>query len=153
MSYREEMCHMIQGAVEDILRYTRAVSDDRFTWRPSEHARSVLEILQECVAVPLVMRYALLQRPQEPTDVNPFFAEASQLKTVAECEQALRANTNLLIEAIQNTPDSDLEQTVMLPWGTPAPIKRVISGHYWNLTYHLGQIAYIQLLYGDTNFY
>lgn len=153
MNYREEICHMTQGAVEDLLRYARAVSDERLTWRPSEHARSVLEILQECVAVPLVMTYVLHERPQQPADINPFFAEASQLKTVAECEAALRANTAKLIEAIHATPDSDLEQTVMLPWGTPAPIKRVVSGHYWNLTYHLGQIAYIQLLYGDTRFY
>ncbi len=144
---------MTREAMEDILRYARAVPEERLTWRPAEHARSVLEILQECVAIPVVMRRLLEERPQQPIDMNAPFAEASQLRSVSECEQAMRENTERLISAIQNTPESDLHKTVMFPWGAPASVARVMGAHYWNLTYHLGQIAYIQLLYGDTGYY
>lgn len=153
MTYKEAIVHMTREAMDDLLRFARAVSDDRLTWRPAEHARSVLEILQECVAVPLMLRQLLLERPQQPIDVSGYFNSASQLKTVAECEQALRANTEQFLSAVQETPESDLHATLMFPWGAPASVARVMGGHYWNLTYHLGQIAYIQLLYGDTKMY
>lgn len=67
--------------------------------------------------------------------------------------QVLRANTETLCETIQNLSDDDLSQMVVAPWEQPYTIAQAMFLHYWNTVYHLGQVAYIQTLYGDVNYY
>lgn len=140
-------------AVDDLLRFARAVPADKLTWRPAEHARSVLEILQECAILPLGIADYLRERPQAPRDIRGYFAQMAQLDTFDQCVQALQANSETLYEAIRSVADADLSQTVVMPWGQTMTLAQLLLTHYWNLTYHLGQIAYIQLLYGDTKMY
>ncbi|MDW8106656.1 MAG: hypothetical protein RMK45_04145 [Armatimonadota bacterium] len=157
MSFSELVAELTRDAVDEIMRYARAVPPDKLHWRPAEHARSVIEILQECALTPLTLDLLLRTRPQgEITDMQPFNAiqaQAAQLTTLDAIEHALRTNTEQFLHAVQDLPMELLEQTVATPWGKPYPLKELALGHYWNLTYHLGQIAYIQLLYGDTNYY
>ncbi|MER3403162.1 MAG: hypothetical protein C4336_05105 [Armatimonadota bacterium] len=142
-----------RNAVDELLRYAQAVPAERLSWRPSEQARSVLEILQECAVMPLGIVEHLRDRPQAPRDISGYFAQMAQLDAYEKCAQALKANTETLIEAMRAVPESDLNQQVMMPWGLSYSLAQLMFLHYWNLTYHLGQVAYIQLLYGDTNFY
>lgn len=157
MSFPELVAELTRDAVDEVMRYARAVPPDKLHWRPAEHARSVIEILQECASTPLTLELLLRTRPQgEITDMQPFNAiqaQAAQLTTLDALEHALRTNTEQFLKAVQELPAELLEQTVATPWGEPYSLKELALGHFWNLTYHLGQIAYIQLLYGDTNYY
>lgn len=156
MEFHQLVAEMTNDAVDDLMQYARAVPEEKLRWRPAEHARSVIEILQECVHTPRTLALLLQTRPQEPVDPDmfaPIQVEAEQLTTLDAIEQALRANTAQFLEVVRTLPNEVLEQPIMTPWGKPYTAKELALGHYWNLTYHLGQVAYIQLLYGDTEFY
>ncbi|GBC93294.1 hypothetical protein HRbin15_01784 [bacterium HR15] len=152
MSFYEALERMTWEAVEMLFRYARAVPEEKLRWRPAEHARSVMEILEENAVLPYGLRLGLEERPQTP---DPSMWErakqlAGDLSTLDACEQACRKGTDALLATIKQIPPEELSQTIMAPWGKPISLFEIAYDHYWNLTYHLGQIAYIQLLYGDT---
>lgn len=78
---------------------------------------------------------------------------AGDLSTLDACEQACRTGTEELFKAVWQIPPAALEQTIMTPWGEPFSLFEIAYHHYWNLSYHLGQIAYIQLLYGKMEYH
>jgi hypothetical protein len=114
-----------------------------------------MEILEENAILPYSLRLALEERPQVP-DASVWERAkqlAGDLGTLDACEQACRTGTDALLTAIKHIPPEELSQTVMMPWGKPMSLFELAYDHYWNLTYHLGQIAYIQRLYGDTAYH
>lgn len=61
----------------------------------------------------------------------------------------LRENTEKLCEAIRSVPDEKLGEQMKF-WGPePWSVAGVLNYHNWNMTYHIGQVNYIQTLYGD----
>jgi hypothetical protein len=156
MTFYEALERMTQEAVDLLFRYARAVPEERLRWRPAEHARSVMEILEENAILPYVLCLVLQERPAQPD--SSLWQRAAQLAgsldTVDACEQACRKGTAELIQQIRELDPADLlHQSVMMPWGKAMSLFEIAYDHYWNLTYHLGQIAYIQLLYGDIDFH
>ncbi len=155
MNFYDALERMTWEAVELLFRYARAVPEEKLHWRPAEHARSVVEILIENAVLPHALCLALTERPQTP-DASLWQRAAQRAgnpSTLDACEQACRAGTAELLQAVRQLASDALEQTVMMPWGKPMSLFELAYDHYWNLTYHLGQIAYIQLLYGDVGYH
>lgn len=156
MDYSRLVAKFTLDAIDEVMRYAKAVPNDKLMWRPAADARSVLEILQECATLPAALAEWLLERPQSPPDpaqYAPYWAQAATLTTLEACEDALRENTERLLQVVASLSESDLNQTAVSPWGKTYTLAEGCMVHHWNLTYHLGQIAYIQLLYGDTDFH
>ncbi|MCS7300800.1 MAG: DinB family protein [Fimbriimonadales bacterium] len=156
MPFQQLVSKLTLDAVDELLRYAKAIPADKLAWRPAEHARSALEILQECAVLPAVVAAWLHDRPQSPPSMEqyaPYWAQAETLTTLEACEQALRENTQKLLQAVESLSDAELSQTAVAPWGRTYTLTEGCLIHHWNLIYHLGQIAYIQLLYGDTEYH
>jgi len=156
MPFKQLVSKVTLDAVEELLRYAKAIPSEKLTWRPAEHARSALEILQECAVLPAALTAWLQERPQSPPSMEqyaPYWAQAAALTSLDACEQALRENTQKLLQVAESLSEAELNQTAVAPWGRTYTLAEGCLIHHWNLTYHLGQIAYIQLLYGDTEFH
>jgi hypothetical protein len=71
--------------------------------------------------------------------------------TIEDCEAALKPRLEKLFDAIRKCSDERLEETQWLPYdgGRDFTIAEIMDYPRWNANYHLGQIAYIQMLYGD----
>lgn len=133
-----------------LYRAAKRVPADKLEWRPIGQERTVLELLQECAQAPTWYAGWL-----DPTFSHGFDGYAELLEergkwtTLEECERITRENTAMLIEKIKAVPDERLEEEHEMPWGMKMKILDMLSSHYWNMTYHTGQIYYIQTLYGD----
>lgn len=70
---------------------------------------------------------------------------------IDSCASLLARNTERLIAAIQALPEEAMPTQVTLPFGAGGDwtLAEIMQGHYWNATYHTGQINYIQTLYGN----
>lgn len=155
MSFKEELIQMTEKAGQEFLLNVRAMPADKLTWKPLDTGRSALDLLQE-VAQSASYVIPILETRQVP-EFNPemfagLMAERQSWDTVEKCEEVMRANHARLFEIIRNFPDEDLKQTVHLPFagGFDQTMAEIMSYQYWNLSYHLGQVCYIQTLYGDT---
>jgi hypothetical protein len=132
---------------EGIIRATRAVPADKLEWKPFDNGRSALDQFQECAVSPEIFLRALNGGGYVYTD--DLRDKRKALKTIDEAEVALRKNTAELLKAMRETPDARLEEPIELPWGATWRLVDVMNMHFWNLTYHVGQINYIQTMLGD----
>lgn len=122
---------------------------DRLDWKPSTEAssqtRSALDQAAECIDIN--RRYASLLRgetPDAPCFDWPF-------RTPEDAIQLIRNSAQELASAVRNLDD----QALMRPYDTGVgviPGAIVLQFAASNMAYHIGQINFIQTLYGDTEF-
>jgi glutathione S-transferase len=158
MRYQDQVVKLTQRAVEDLARAAEAFPADRLEWSPGGEARSALDQLRE-----IAMSAAWLRPIVERGDSDVFEAhpagkpgprrmpDTPELTTVAESLKQARKSTAQLCKVIAAVPDGHLEDEVSLPFlgGTVVTLADVLLMHYWNLTYHLGQINQLALMLGD----
>jgi hypothetical protein len=161
MSYQTEIIRMTEAACRALFQAAHAVPAERLEWKPSTTSRHVLNLLQECALVPLSFAAMLNARAERyeahhcPAEFDTAMAGASQLTTVAACEDACRRHTQVLLEVIRAFPEEDLHESVAFtnPGIAVTTVADMMRLHYWNCVYHTGQINYIQTLYGDLEFH
>src|SRR5579885_2328103 len=134
--------------MEGILRTARALPPDKLDWKPAETSRSALSQLAECATSPEILLRVLDGGGYTYTD--DLKAKRTAITTLDKAEKILREGTEKLLGRIRELPDSRLEEQVDLPWGATWSLIEVMNMHFWNMTYHVGQINYIQTLLGDT---
>jgi uncharacterized damage-inducible protein DinB len=135
------------------LRAVRATPEDKLEWKVLDKSRTVLDMLQECAQSPLWFAAMLEQRTGsvfDPAEYPNLQAER-RAWSAEEAERRIHENSERLYAAIRSVPDEDLTQTISLPFGQNmvASLTTVMALTYWNLTYHLGQINFIQTLLDD----
>jgi uncharacterized damage-inducible protein DinB len=144
-----------EEAGKNLFRTAKAMPADKLTWKPSDTARSALDQLQECAQaalwfLPMVMEH---KSPSfKPEQFEEGRKARQQWDTLEKCEQVFWENTNKLLAAIRDAKDEDLGIQIQIPFAENwvASLAEVLLFHYWNTTYHHGQINYIQTIYGDT---
>ena len=132
---------------DDLMRTARKVPEEKLTWKPLDNGRSVLEIVQECAHCPLwtvgtVNQFLGIE--ESLTD----YEDTSKWTTLDACEAALRKHLEQFQACVNAFPEDRLEETVTIQYGT-FTLAESISFAMWNIDYHIGQINYIQTLYGD----
>jgi hypothetical protein len=153
MTVKQLIIDLSTQATEGVFHRARQVPDDKLTWRPLDEGRSVLNIAAECALSPLwgvevVQNNGLQMTPEAMAE---FEANVAALTTLDLAEEAARKNLAILVEFVQNLPEEKLDETIAMPIGRSKEwsVPDVLLLHYWNATYHVGQICYIQTLYGD----
>jgi len=124
--------------------------DDRLSWKPSDTARSMLEILAECTLV--TRNWAEILALGETLSGEAYFSVFSGLDALLSREavvEAFAAATAQLVSVIRGIPDEKLSDELQLFWGESAPLGSWLHWVAIHNSYHLGQICYIQRQYGD----
>lgn len=154
MKMQEFIIYQTQGAMQMFYNSARSMPEDKLTWQPEETARTPLDLAQECAYFPLWMIPLLVDRKSPeytPEDYQAMKDLRASWTTVDACEAACRENSEKYFAAIRAIPDDELDTMVDLPFapGMKDSLAGVAMFHYWNLVYHLGQINYVQRMYGD----
>ena len=149
---QDQIIMVTQEAMNEAFRYARAVPDDKLDWRPLDVGQSVLSMARE-LAKCSDWAYDILNGKGMDMD-DTTFAEMSSWATVADCEAASKEKLTRYFAYITDYPDSKLVETMDLPFGPGGSMKTFTMAELmdyprWNASYHQGQIAYVQTLYGD----
>lgn len=157
MRLQDHTIDVIRNAQEEVFRYAKAVPEDRVEWRPLDLGQSVLSMVRELAKTPDWAYWVLTDaQPEDPeAAAADQKAEMESWKTVAECDEACKHKLERLFALYRDMPDERLAQTKWLPFngGRDHSYAELLDYPRWNFTYHLGQIAYIQTLYGDKAMY
>jgi hypothetical protein len=139
-----------QQATAGLARIVRAMPADKQIWKPLDHGRNVLDQAKECAAINLITAGILRSRAL-PEDFSAEYGKyCAGAETTDDILDLLAQSGEALASAISDFPDSDLDQTLTLPWDDkPSTFAEVMIMPYWNTAYHIGQACYIQTLYGD----
>ncbi len=137
-------------AVNGLIRNVRAMPEDKVNWQPLEKGRTTLSQLQECAIICGFSIYTLTNHALPPDFEGAYGRELGDVDTVDKAIAKLEERSAALAKVIASVPDTDLEMTVKMPWlEQPSTLAELMLMNYWNLVYHIGQVSYIQTLYGD----
>jgi hypothetical protein len=139
-------------ASDSLMRTVAAMPGDKFTWKAMNEGRTALHQILECGGANRFIARLLEDRAlPPPTSREEVERINRELITPELAVEYLTSGTELLIAAIQAFPSEHLDDTIELPFrgGMTKSFTEVMVMGYWNMTYHLGQINFIQTLYGD----
>jgi len=132
-----------QSGVEMLLTLART-PDEKLEWKAEPTARSVMDFVKECAV-----------HCDEWAQILEDFAWPEQFKTrvgaITNREEAvheMQGSVGRLAAAIRAVPDDKTDQAVKAPW-QEAPIGFWMTYAAGHNQYHIGQMNFIQTLYGD----
>ncbi|MCS6893890.1 MAG: DinB family protein [Deltaproteobacteria bacterium] len=139
-------------SLKEFLLYLRKTDQAKLNWKPLKNGRSVIQITQEVLAVCelLVKGFQSNFKDFNVEVYNKLLKDFSAVKELDQLVSQLQKSTKKLLSLIQ--PLGDLSKKIKTPFGTMTLLELACL-HANHMHYHLGQIAYIQTLYGDTIIY
>jgi hypothetical protein len=154
MRFQDYICEATQKAADEAFRYAKTVPADKAEWKPLDSGRSVLDQARELAKCP-VWAYSIVsgaELPQMTDEARAAMkAEMEQWKTAEQCQAECNTQLAKLFELFRGLSDERLKETKWLPFdgGRDFTVAEMMDYPRWNFTYHLGQVAYVQTLYGD----
>jgi hypothetical protein len=132
------------------LNFIRNTPADRMEWAP-EGGRTILEQFRE-VAQATAWSAQILETQETMhwglREVVRARRERDQWDA-AECERQLATNTERLLNAMRAFPTEKLRDEIEIPVHGRICFAQVLGLQVYHLSYHAGQIGYLQTLYGD----
>lgn len=153
MRYTDQLIRLTNEAAKGIMKAVRAMPAEKLEWKVLDAGRSPLDILQECAQSPTYVIPMLQTRACPPFNPETFSKLKDERSSwdVDKCEQVMTENLEKLFSEIRSFPQEELSFEIDLPFveGLRQSMADIMGYPYWNLAYHLGQVSFIQTLYGD----
>lgn len=128
--------------------------DDKLNWRPSPNSRSILEIGAHigwslgCITEQ--MQGTPYTVPQSALADASFREHDRQFTTRAQVTDYLTKQFQVYSDFLDSLSDSDLDRMTKMPFGLgEIPLRHFLGAGERHTFGHIGQIEYIQTMYGD----
>jgi hypothetical protein len=154
MKFQDYVIDATQQAADEAFKAARAVQAEKVDWKPLDEGRSVLDQCRELAMCPVWAHDIITDKPMPEWNEETMAAikkEQEQWKSIDDCQAECNRRLENLFELYRTIDDERLKNTKWLPYdgGRDFTVKEMMEYPRWNFTYHLGQISYIQTLYGD----
>lgn len=155
MTLQEHVVQVTEEAVKEFFRYAHAVPADKLEWKPLNEGQSVLSMTQEIAKTPDWAYDVMTNAKPTDDDRKAQFEEMKTWSTVDQCQCEFENRFSRWADLIVSFPEERFTETVWLPYngGRDHTFLELFEYPRWNATYHLGQVAYIQTLFGDREMY
>jgi len=136
----------IESLMELMAKTAREVPQDKIDWKPDPKGKSTREILEHLTGANHAFAALIRGESVPASDKQSFSIKPDQMD---DAFAALHRSGLHLSEAIAEVTDSQLEEQREMPWGETWKMLRLISSPSSHISYHWGQLAYLQTLWGD----
>jgi len=142
-------------SADEFFRYALAVAEDRLDWQPEQIGQSVLSMAREIAVTPEWAMSVLTDKASTDEERSANAALMKSWKSIEQCQAEFGPRFEVWAEYVAAIPDEELSGTKWLPYngGRDHTILELLEYVRWNCAYHVGQVAYIQTLYGDKALY
>jgi len=144
MTLQEASARFTEKSGAEMLLTLARTPDDKLDWKPEPTARSAMDFMREC-AVHCDEWAQLLDSFTWPAQ---FKTRIGSIATREEAIAEMNAAVARLVASIREVPDDKLDDLLKAPW-EEAPIGIWLTYAAGHNQYHIGQMNYIQTLYGD----
>lgn len=143
----------VQKYASELAREADAIPPDRHHWIAGGVARTPVQIVAHCATMcrffaAVVTGDPLPYRGQEEQD-----AAINACSTMAAAIQMLDESARMLVSAYVSLPDSRFDELMVMPWGERVPVPVGLLSPAFHMSYHQGQLCYIQTLLGDDEYH
>lgn len=149
MTAQEFMGEHIERMGLSVAHFVSTTEPSMLTWTqaaPNGHlSRTVLEVVAECVQANRL--FAALLRGESPE-------RPGELQLTSETAQKeIVSSSQVLAAAVRALDDAGIDREYVHPVRGALTGKILLMGAYRNMAYHSGQINFIQILGGDSEFH
>lgn len=150
MDARETLIRLTRERSKSLIRAARCIPADKLTWKAAPGNRTALDILQELATIPGGLTEVVKNRKMTWTaeDFARYQAEWAKLTDFEDLLARIQAGTERIVATITATDPSLWGQKVETPWPVEYQVVDMLGYHLWNLSYHEGQLVYIQMALG-----
>jgi uncharacterized damage-inducible protein DinB len=151
MTANELLIHLTRSQIAETFAAARELPPDRLDWQPAPGARSALDQLQELATALDFNWSAYSERKVEwsPEKAERWKTHREQFTDIDELERMAVAGTERLAAFLATFDPADYTAPVAFPIPGEFNMADCLAYHYWNATYHHGQIVYIGSLLGS----
>ncbi len=148
---RQLAAKLNQEIAEQLTKTLQAMPEDKLSWQPLGEGRSALNQAAEIGFINGFMAQIVADQAVPEFNRDEYMRTRNETDTLHAALALMGENTDKLVTACKGLPEEKLDDTITLPFlgGMKKALAEVMLMPYWNMTYHLGQINYIQTLYGD----
>lgn len=148
MNAQELLINLTQKRADALFYAVRQFPADKLDWKPTESSRSALDMLQEIATALDRFEELYNKRTLEwnPDAYMAWVAERSQITSLDELQKMTQESTDRLAARIRATDPSEYTAPVQMPFPGDFNVADILAYHLWNMSYHEGQIYYIQTL-------
>lgn len=148
---QQQIVQVSKEAIAEFYRYLLAIPQDKLEWQPMEVGQTALDMAREIAVTPIWALQAMGYLPITTEDRAAIRNEMESWLDVATCQAKAQENLEKWAEVVLSMEDAKLAETKWLPYngGRDHSYLEMLEYVRWNATYHTGQVAYIQTLYGD----
>ena len=158
MSTIDSTCIDLEQTVARMLSLLDQTPDDKADWKPTPSSRSIVEIVAHAA---LALRNIRLQmegnafEPPNSAEANAQFLDHDrQFAGKAAARQALETACADYVAFVRAQDKEGLRRVVKLPFGLgEAPVAFFMKFGNLHTMGHIGQIEYVQTMYGDHNWH
>lgn len=146
---QEFLADATQRSATELVEALLRLPEDKRAWKPSDTARSAIDLVAECAINNGVTADLVVTRKWGADDYPVYLQKKAALAAGdwGTLKALLETNTQRFIDTVRAVPTEDLDIPIETPYGT-GPLSGVCSYPYWNMSYHLGQINYIATILG-----
>lgn len=151
---RQFIAALIREAGADLARQAEKMSDSQLTWSPVVNGNTGRNAANQIAECAFINRWgAEAFRNLAVPELDHVALGNAELAAGRQSVADLAAATEELAAAIEARTDEEMAGSLMDPFTkTETTWSSFAMVFYWNVIYHVGQICYIQTLYGDTSF-
>ncbi|MDH7480764.1 MAG: DUF1572 family protein [Armatimonadota bacterium] len=143
---------LIRNQAETLVKDSGYIPAEKLSWCALGCAKTAADILKEIACSNVQMAASI--RGEKPGKFEEEFADrVGKASTLTELGQLVKDSADIVCRAIDSHSEADLEKQITMPWGAVFPLYEAIFLPANHMTYHDGQINYIQLLLGDSKFH
>lgn len=139
----------VMQQAELLVKDTKFIPEEKFAFCPLGCAKTAKDILAE-IANGNIMFADVFTGAESDESFGKRVAQAS---TLADLGELVMESAAAVVDAIDSLDEADLDREVKMPWGATFPLWQAILLPVSHMTYHDGQINYIQTLLGDSGFH
>ena len=125
------------------------VPEEKRSWKPAGTSRSAREILAHATYWNLYFMRLLRGEKTWEMDEETWTRSTKELQDSDQALKLAEKSGKDFVASFEKVAPKDLEKKVELPWGHRT-LYQVALDNFWHLTYHVGQLCYIQTMLGDT---
>ncbi len=144
MTIQEYAASAIEKSVEELIAAVKLLPEDQWVWKPLDKGRTALDQLAECAATNALTAKVVKAVFWQESMMPDYWQTITDVDT-GNAITVLREATASLVEAIQTTTDANLTVEIKLHHET-VPLAQLFLMPLWNMSYHEGQITYIETL-------
>ncbi|RYG22809.1 DUF664 domain-containing protein, partial [bacterium] len=116
---------------------------------PMGVARSPLAFTAECIGFNRLVADSVAGKPTSIPSQEQREAFFASIDSLEKAQAGLKASADALAAAVEATDEATLTAEGTAPWGEPLSLYMLVYYAADHMSYHDGQVNYIQALYGD----